>query len=186
MIGSRFGSDGLLTKGMSPCLRVPVKTPLSTSSPPAHTGTVADDAPWIDPVVVPDDISSLQPDIDAYHRECQHARRQRLRRRLASSTTLRRWGPLAGTMLGALALAAVVFVVLTVGDMAVRTRPAPAPIATGVTAPVGAQGGLLPVATLRTQAGEPVDIRGQRPSLVALLPLHCECADLVATLAGQA
>jgi hypothetical protein len=50
----------------------------------ADTGLVADDAPWIDPVVVPDDIRSLQADIDAYHREIGQGGRG-LRARLRSS-----------------------------------------------------------------------------------------------------
>ena len=41
-----------------------------------------EDMPWADPVVVPDDIRSLQAEIDAYHREVRAARRRRRRERL--------------------------------------------------------------------------------------------------------
>src|SRR5437764_6499114 len=85
----------------------------------AHTGPMADDAPWADPVVVPDDIRALQTDIDAYHREVRAARRRRHRERFTASLAWRRWSFPIGVLTGALALAATVVTLLAV-DGSVR------------------------------------------------------------------
>src|SRR5947199_6944265 len=104
---------------------------------------MGDDAPWIDPVVVPDDIRSLQADIDAYHREIR-AGRHPLLQRLTSSALWRRGAmPLAVTAT-ALGMAAVVFAVLTLGDPGVGRRALPSPLASSPSAPIGEVNGLLP------------------------------------------
>ena len=147
---------------------------------------MADDAPWIDPVVVPDDIRALQADIDAYHREQREAGRRRWVRRLTGSRLWRRGAtPLAVTA-ASLGLAAVVFAVLTLGDPGVGRRALPAAVSTAPSAAVGEVGGLLPDLTVRTVAGQPRSVRNLRPALVALLPVHCRCDALLDSLAGQA
>ncbi|HET6816827.1 MAG TPA: hypothetical protein VFH66_06335 [Mycobacteriales bacterium] len=147
---------------------------------------MADDAPWIDPVVVPDDIRALQADIDAYHRELRDARRHPLVRRLSASRLWRRGATPAAIVATAFALAAVVFAVLTLGDPGVGRRALPSPIASAPAAAVGAVDGLLPDVTVRTISGEARSVRDLRPALVALLPIHCNCAALMSSLAGQA
>jgi len=147
---------------------------------------MGDDAPWIDPVVVPDDIRSLQPEIDAYHREVRDARRHPLLRRLTSSVLWRRGAmPLVVTAT-ALALAAVVFAVLTLGDPGVGRRALPSALASSPSGAIGEVDGLLPDLTVRTVGGEARSVRELRPALVALLPLHCDCDALMDSLAGQA
>src|SRR3954463_3855210 len=87
LVPSQQGSHGLLTTGPPACLARAFDRGhpgLFSSGTSAHTGPMADDAPWIDPVVVPDDIRALQADIEAYHRELREARHPRIRR-LASS-----------------------------------------------------------------------------------------------------
>ena len=147
---------------------------------------MGDDAPWIDPVVVPDDIRALQADIDAYHRELREAGRHRFTRRLTESLVWRRGAMPLAVLATSLGLAAVVFAVLTLGDPGVGRRALPAPVASAPTAAVGEIDGLLPDVTLRTVGGDSRSVRELRPALVALLPLHCDCAAMVNSLAGQA
>jgi len=147
---------------------------------------MADDAPWIDPVVVPDDIRALQAEVDAYHRELRDAGRRRLVRRLAASPAWRHGAKPLAVFGAALALAGVVFTVLTLGDPGVGRRALPTPVATAPLAPIGEVDGLLPDLTLRTVTGQPRSLREMRPALLALLPPQCACARLVESLAGQA
>jgi hypothetical protein len=147
---------------------------------------MGDDAPWIDPVVVPDDIRALQADIDAYHRELRDARRPEFVRRLIATRLWRRGATPLALVAAALGCAGVVFAVLTLGDPGVGRRALPTPIATAPVAAVGDVNGLLPDLTVRTVTGEARSVRQLRPALVALLPLHCNCAALVDSLAGQA
>src|SRR4051794_36328524 len=152
----------------------------------AHTGAMADDAPWIDPVVVPDDISALQAEIDAYHRELRASRRRRIVRRLTGIGAWRRSATPVAVVAAALGVAAVVLAMLTLADPGLGRRAIRLPVASAPPVPVGAEHGLLPDVTVRTASGEPRSVRDVRPALVALLPLHCRCADLINSLAGQA
>jgi hypothetical protein len=147
---------------------------------------VADDAPWIDPVVVPDDIRALQADIDAYHREQREARRHPLVRRLTGFAPFRRGGVSLAVTAAALSLAAVVFAVLTIGDPGIGRRAVPSPVATAPAGAIGEVRGLLPDLTVRSASGRPESVRSLRPALVALMPEHCGCAGLIDSLAGQA
>ena len=147
---------------------------------------MGDDAPWADPVVVPDDIRSLQADIDAYHRELREAGRHHVLQRLTSSTLWRRGATPVAVVATALGLAAVVFAVLTLGDPGVGRRALPTAIATAPAGAVGELDGLLPDLTVRTVGGEARSVRNLRPALVALLPLHCDCTTMMNSLAGQA
>lgn len=143
-----------------------------------------EDAAWADPVVVPDDIRDLQPDVDAYHRELRLARRRLRWQRLTATRAWQRWSFPAGVLTGAVALAAAVFALLAVDGRAAR-QEAPAPLASPAAA-VGKIGGLLPDASLTTTAGVAVRARELRPALIALLPAHCSCPAVLNTLAGQA
>ena len=151
----------------------------------AHTESVPEDAPWADPVVVPDDIRELQPDVDAYHRELRHARRRLRWQRITASPAWQRWSFPAGVLTGAVALAAAVFGLLVVDGSAGRHAAAPAPLAAPSIA-VGQQGGLLPDVSFTSTIGGAVKARSLRPALIALVPPHCGCTALLRSLAAQA
>ena len=145
-----------------------------------------DDAPWVDPVVVPDDLQELQPDIEAYHRELRLAARRRRWQRLTGYRWWQRYAAPAGICAVAVAMAAVVLGVLTTGTPPGQPIPAPQPLATAPAAPVGELHGLIPDVAVRTDAGMH-SIRVMRPALVALVPSPCQCeTGLLARLAGQA
>jgi hypothetical protein len=151
----------------------------------AHTEAVPDDARWIEPVVVPDDLRELAADVEAYHRERRSAERRRRLERLTGTRAWRRTAVPLAVVTGALALAGIVFAVLTVGQPRQAGGPSAAPIATAPGAALGQLGGLLPDVTLSTSTG-PVSVRDLRPALVALVPARCQCTALIAELAGQA
>jgi hypothetical protein len=151
----------------------------------AHTEPMPDDASWLERVVVPDDLSELQADVEAYHRERRSAVR---RRRLARITATRAWQRLAlpaAVVFGSLAVAGAVLAILTLGHpKRVAGLPA-APITTAPAAAPGQVDGLVPDVSLRTHNGA-VSARDLRPALVALVPLRCNCTSLLEALAGQA
>lgn len=144
-----------------------------------------EEMPWADPVVVPDDIRALQPDIDAYHRELRLARRRRRRERITSSPAWRRWSFPVGVLTGAFALAAVVVALLAVDGAARPTHPQAVPLATPSVA-AGRVGGLLPATAVKATDGAPVALRSLRPALVVLAPTRCNCTSLLDSLAAQA
>ena len=144
-----------------------------------------DDAPWIDPVVVPDDLRELQADVEEYHRELRHAAR---RRRLERLTGGRRFQQLVlplGVGLAAIGLATIVFTILTLGSPTAQPAPVQGPVATAPRGSVGELNGLLPDVSVRTTGAE-LSIRDLRPALVVLVPAPCRCTDLLARLAAQA
>ena len=147
-----------------------------------------DDASWTDPVVVPDDLRSLQADIDAYHREL---RRHQLRRRhpwiaaMAHRAQGRRLLLPVAVLMAGLAVGSLVVALIAGGT----ARPAPlrsAPLAPHPAAAPGAVDGLLPDVTVRSTADERTAIRDLRPALVALVPMSCGCAAVLGQLASQA
>jgi hypothetical protein len=151
----------------------------------AHTEPVPDDASWLERVVVPDDLSELQADVEAYHRERRSAAR---RRRLGRITGTRAWQRLAlpaAVVLGSLAIAGAVLAILTFGHPKRVVSPPAAAIATAPVAVPGQVGGLLPDVSLRTSTGA-ISARDLRPALVALVPMNCDCNSLLEALAGQA
>lgn len=153
----------------------------------AHTELVPDDAHWTDPVVVPDDISALQPDIDAYHRELRQAARRRRWHGALDGTRWRRWALPLGIVATALLLSGVVTAILTfAGPRAGPTQLAQAPVAPAPRAAVGQVEGLLPDVTLTDDAGTSMRARSLRPALFALVPPSCRCTALLSDLAGQA
>jgi hypothetical protein len=144
-----------------------------------------DDASWLDGVVVPDDLSELQADVEAYHREVRHAVRRRRIARVTGTGAWQRLGLPVAVAVGSLAIAGAVFAILTLGHPTRQAAPPAAPIATAPSAAVGAVGGLLPAVSLRTSVGA-MQVRDLRPVLIALVPMHCDCTSLLARLAGQA
>jgi hypothetical protein len=152
---------------------------------------VPDDAAWADHVVVPDDLRDLQAEIDAYHRERRAERRARRWGWLTGTATWQRWSFPLGMLTGALALAALVFVLLAVeSGPPPHHRIAASPLGTPPAA-AGTKGGLLPELTLssRPSGSSGATLRATRdlrPAVVALLPLSCRCTDLIDILATQA
>jgi hypothetical protein len=144
-----------------------------------------DEAPWTDPVVVPDDLRDLAADVEAYHRELRLAGRRRRIDRITSTKVWQRLAFPAAVLVGSLGLAGLVFAVLTFGQPRATVPPVAAPVATAPAAAVGAVHGLLPDVPVRTPDGT-VSARSLRPALVALVPAQCGCSRLLATLAAQA
>jgi hypothetical protein len=140
----------------------------------------AADASWAD-VVVPDDISSLVADVEAYRREVRRARRRAWQARVMSRPGIL---PLSIVSI-ALLLAGIVATLLTVlapsaGDSAPATRPlAHTRVADG------SVGGLVPAVGL-SELGAPVRSQALRPAVIALVPASCNCTARLRTLAGQA
>lgn len=151
----------------------------------AHTWAMPDEAAWAEPVVVPDDLRSLQADIEAYHRERRLAQRRRRLHRITGSRLWRRVGMPLTVLAGALALAGTVFAALMLGQPGAQPAPMAAPLAADPAGTVGAAGGLLPDTTVMT-AERSVSIRELRPALVVLVPIGCACTDALSDLAAQA
>jgi hypothetical protein len=145
-----------------------------------------DDASWLEGVVVPDDLSELSGDVEAYHRELRLAARRRRVARITDSRAWQRFAMPVGVAVCSLTLAAAVFAILTLGHPHRELGPPRAPVASApALPPPGETGGLLPNITVRTSLGA-MAARDLRPALVALVPLHCNCTDLLKSLAAQA
>ncbi len=142
----------------------------------------AADPSWPD-IVIPDDISALQADIQAYRREQRLAiwrsRWDRLRR-------LRGAAPLL-VVTSALVVAGLVATLLTVMAPTAGTSNTTALPLAHPTASPGTVGGLLPEAVLQGDTAHgPTDTSALRPAVLALVPTHCDCAALLGTVAQQA
>jgi hypothetical protein len=142
----------------------------------------AADASWAD-VVVPDDISSLVADVEAYRREVRRHRRRALQSRIMSKPGIL---PLSIVSI-ALLLAGLVATLLTVLAPSQRDPGlVKLPLATGHLAPAGSRGGLVPAVSLQGIGTEPISSTELRPSVIALVPAGCNCTKLLNNLAGAA
>lgn len=134
------------------------------------------------PVEVPDDLRELAFEADAVRRELAAQRRRERLTRVLRTRTWERYG-LSGPL-----VAAVLIAVALVGGLSVALGPRPGmrllpqPLAP---APVGGEGGLLPVTPL-TIGATTVPVRALRPSVVALVPDGCDCAIEAEQVIGQA
>ncbi len=137
-------------------------------------------------VVIPDDISALEADIRAYRKELRARRRAARRDRLFTSPGWRRFG-LPAVFVGACLLLAATTIasIVVTGSRHGSDRPAKQPIAARATVADGRVGGLLPDAVVVAGPTD-VHLRALRPAMIALVPPHCGCAQLLDTLAGQA
>lgn len=145
-----------------------------------------DDASWLDGVVVPDDLSELSVDVEAYHRELRQAARRQRVARITNTSAWQRYAMPIGVALCSLTLASAVFAILTLGHPHRALDPPRAPVATSAALPApGEVDGLLPDVTVRTTVGARSS-RDLRPALVALVPLPCDCLDVLRSLAAQA
>jgi hypothetical protein len=122
---------------------------------------------WIDHVVIPDDISALDAEVRALHRERRaRARRDRLRR-LVSPRGIA--GPLVLVVL--LMVAGVASLLMLFQPR--RPASAPAPLASP--AGSGRNGGLLPDIPVTQADGTAKPLRDFRPAVLALAPIGCGC-----------
>jgi hypothetical protein len=143
------------------------------------------DASWLDGVDVPDDLSELQADVDAYHREQRLAARRRRFSPILDSVWWQRFALPTAVVFGSLTIAAAVLGILTLDRPQRIARPPQAAIATSKAAFEGQVGGLVPDVSLRAPTGA-IDIRNLRPALVALVPVPCDCENLLSKLAADA
>jgi hypothetical protein len=139
-------------------------------------------------VVVPDDPRELEPEIAAYHRELElarrHERHQRWRYRF-----LPKW---AHGGLPSPVFTAVLLVVATTGLLLSVFAPVtqesrnrlPISSLAAPSALDGHIGGLLPDVEL-VGASSPIQTRTVRPAVFVLVPAKCDCADLIRQVVGQ-
>jgi hypothetical protein len=160
----------------------------------AHTDEMAEDddrpgdassaanASWAD-VVVPDDISGLAADVEAYRRECRRDRRRAWQARVMSRPGIL---PLSIVSI-ALILAGIVATLLTVLAPSPGTSTvSPLPLANSNLRVPGVIGGLVPPVSLIGDAATPVSATVLRPSVLALVPAGCRCTPLLNQLADSA
>jgi hypothetical protein len=131
-------------------------------------------ASWVDRIVIPDDLSELDAEVRALHRERRAQRRRaRLRRLTGSGRT------------GAPLLLVALLLIAGVAGLLVMFQPRRT--AGSVTSPGTAQATdrQLPDATVRLVDGTTGHIRDYHPAVFALAPTGCRC-DAALTAAGLA
>ncbi|WP_030175089.1 hypothetical protein [Spirillospora albida] len=136
-------------------------------------------------VVIPDDARELDGDVLAYHRE---ERRRRRRERLARlGRPLTRFGVAIPIIAGALLVALVSGMLMTVFGPRPGPRPSPARLAPLPSAGPGRIGGLLPDGHVDAVAGERTRtlLRSLRPGVIAVVPPAYRCRRVVAELAAR-
>ena len=138
-----------------------------------------------DSVVIPDDLTELEPDIRAYYRELARQRNQAFVHRIFMTRRWERFG-LSGPM-----VVAVLCIVALFGSLAsvlvprVGQRPGSEPLA-APSVPVGRESGLVPAVNVSVY-GDVQPIRARRPDVIALVPAPREdCARILSGLYSQA
>jgi hypothetical protein len=141
-------------------------------------------------VVVPDDLHELEPEIAAYHRELEVARRQERRRRLRRRF-IPRWarGGLPSPIFTAILLVvATTGLLLSVFAPVTQESQRQLPIsslANPQQAP-GTVGGLLPANVELIASGKPrIEGRAVRPAVLILVPAGCKCEALIHQVVTQ-
>jgi hypothetical protein len=126
--------------------------------------------PDFEHLVIPDDARELDADARALARE----RRARVRRdRLRNLTRIRRWHqyPLSWAVaIAAVAATLGVTSLLVALRPVTRAAPRSQPLATTVSHPVGAEGGLLPDVRVGQAGGSERALRDLRPAVIVLVP----------------
>jgi hypothetical protein len=133
---------------------------------PGGGGRSGGEPSWLDDVVVPDDISELDAEVRAWHRERRARARRERWRRLASPRSVT--GPLMIVVL----LLVAGFTSLVVLFQPRRPTAQPAPLATP-----GAAGTrrVLPDVLVRLPDNSTRQVRDYRPAVLALAPVGCGC-----------
>jgi hypothetical protein len=130
---------------------------------------------WVDRIVIPDDISELDAEIRALHRERRAQRRRAKLRRLTGSG--RTGGPL---------LLVALLLIAGVAGLLVMFQPRRTP---GSVTPLGtaqATDGRLPDTSVQVVDGNTRRIRDLRPAVFALAPKGCGCDVRLASVAAAA
>jgi hypothetical protein len=156
-----------------------------SSDKDGRTGPEGSPAGWDaggEHLVVPDDISELDADIRAYHREVRASSRRRVLRRVFVHS---RFGITLPVLLAALFLAALYSVVMLVVASPRPQAPHGVALANPKTAP-GRVGGLLPKVRIADSKGSFTEIRALRPAVVMLVPAKCNCAGEIRSAASAA
>jgi hypothetical protein len=133
---------------------------------------------WAESFVIPDDISSLEPDIAQWREEERRA--QQLSRRThygrVFPTGMRRVGLTAPMLIVSLLLLGVLgSTMLLLGPRGTTFRRLSALPLAQTTVPAGRVGGLLPDATARDGTGSTIPLRALRPSVITIVPRGCDC-----------
>jgi hypothetical protein len=130
---------------------------------------------WVDRIAIPDDISELDAEIRALHRERRAQRRRARLRRLTGSG--RTGGPL---------LLVALLLIAGVAGLLVMFQPRRTP---GSVTPLGtaqATDGRLPDTSVQVVDGNTRRIRDLRPAVFALAPKGCGCDVRLASVAAAA
>lgn len=134
-------------------------------------------------IEIPDDARELDEDVAAYRHELRTVRRRARTDRLLLGHRLRPYGiggPLLVVALGLVGSVTALFLALgPVGSHSPRQEPLGQPAEK-----VGTIGGLIPDAGLVFGASTK-PVRSLRPAVLALVPLTCECTDVIDNLAHQ-
>jgi hypothetical protein len=150
-------------------------------SDPASNDPALAEGDWSN-AVAPDDISALASDIAAYHREQRAARRNAWLQRVFARRGVTQLSLIAAAL--ALAVGLATLITALEPDRS-SNGPSALPLAHPTTQ-VGQPHGLLPDVSLQDSYGNFVDSRSLRPSVLALIPLHCQCVPLLNRLADEA
>jgi hypothetical protein len=139
-------------------------------------------------VVVPDDLSELDAEVQAYRRELEAARRleRRQRRRDRLTPKWARGGLPSPIFTAVLLVIATTGLLLSVFAPVTQERPRTSPIsalATPTEKP-GTVHGLLPDVQL-VAGTSTFGTRTIRPAVYVLIPAKCDCLDQLTTIAGQ-
>jgi hypothetical protein len=139
------------------------------------TGRNGGGASWVDRIVIPDDISALDAEVRALHRERRAQRRRQRLRRLSGS----------GRMSGPLILVAVLLLAAVSGLLVLfQPRRTPGTVTT-LAENTAAADRMLPDVLVRLVDGTTRRVREFRPAVVALAPVGCRC-DAALAQAGTA
>lgn len=155
---------------------------------PDRVGEGWPDLPPLDEeLVVPDDASALTLEAQEWRREQRAASRSARVEKLFATRRYRERG-LSGPLVAFVLVVVAAFgAMLTLLGPTGSGAPAPAPLATSGTSPVGTVGGLLPKTTLDLGSGPGLESRLVRPAVVVLPPVGCtDCAEAVRAVARQA
>jgi hypothetical protein len=145
-------------------------------------GRPDDDLPGLPPewagFVVPDDISELEPEVEAVRRELPPRSRRARLLRIFQTRRFRRYG-LSGPL-----VVAVLLVVLFFASLVFLLLPSapPSPEAvplSGSTARPGVPGALVPDVALPVGATGAVRLRNVRPAVLVVVPGGCDCLRLI-------
>jgi hypothetical protein len=136
-------------------------------------------------IVVPDDARELERDVVAYHREVRQHRRKERWRRLGIPLFIR-YGVAAPFIASAVLIALISGVLMTVIAPRQTSRSLPSTAPSAPKAAPGQIGGPLPNVSLSVNGTPTLLTKKIHPGVIAIVPQHCACDQLVKQLAGEA